>query len=543
MEDSRQSREHGMSLLVHRRKITADTAKSGDASRTAQGARNLLLHFRPAQIPLGLVVGKRNPQVVEQSQHLISTLKQRIQQILGLALLGPAFPFSRGRREWGWLSGIARRQNLKIARDPVVALDGGNSGYVEQTPLLTGVLQIEQEVPHLPSPLLMLLLGDCCTIAQKVGSTEAVSALIAIIARQSIVHPSSGKARPDADLVHGLPTARRMPGQMRQEAGAVHRQPMQHPIHADAGLISMLHPTGHTQLGNTLDRRSQSLCGQFAPLHQGAFREVAPTQRREHLAGASCGQQLPLVQIHGQRLHVGTILDGRADRRGKAAQAGAVTGWATDGLELMLVCQQANFRHIQDLTAFYDAAWDSTEVRMALAADRGTVTHHVIGLLHHRERVPSMSRLTSRTLSARRTRTAGQTRQPIRRWRLTARSTVFGQPVFALLDPRIRLGQLLFQWKQLSYQPLEHAIFFSKALQFFFFRHAGTLAAFLSFGKPLGDLSSYKKKHKNCSHLSVVYHPAGLLERVMATCLCGIPAKRCNASSRRKVPRSNLLFY
>src|SRR6266702_992494 len=50
-------------------------------------------------------------------------------------------------------------------------------------------------------------------------------------------------------------------------------------------------------------------------------------------------------------------------------------------------------------------------------------------------------------------------------------------------------------------------------------------------------------KHKNCSRLSVVHSPAGLQERVMAICLCGIPAKRCNASSRRKVPRSNLLFY
>ena len=57
MEDSSQSREHGMSLLVHRRKITADAAKSGDPSRTAKGARNLLLHFCPAKVALGLVVG------------------------------------------------------------------------------------------------------------------------------------------------------------------------------------------------------------------------------------------------------------------------------------------------------------------------------------------------------------------------------------------------------------------------------------------------------------------------------------------------------
>ena len=55
-----------MSLLVLRRKIPADAAKSGDPRRTAKGASNLLLHFRPAKVPLGLVVRKRNVQVVEQ---------------------------------------------------------------------------------------------------------------------------------------------------------------------------------------------------------------------------------------------------------------------------------------------------------------------------------------------------------------------------------------------------------------------------------------------------------------------------------------------
>src|SRR5205807_1524389 len=115
MEDSSKSREHGMSLLVHSRKITTDAAKSGDPSRTPKGARNLLLNFCQAKVPLGLVVGKRNAQVVEQRQHLICTPKQRIQQILGLALLAPAFPFARGRRGLRRLSGIASSQNLEIA--------------------------------------------------------------------------------------------------------------------------------------------------------------------------------------------------------------------------------------------------------------------------------------------------------------------------------------------------------------------------------------------------------------------------------------------
>jgi hypothetical protein len=34
---------------------------------------------------------------------------------------------------------------------------------------------------------------------------------------------------------------------------------------------------GHEQFGNALDRRSQPLCCQFAPLQQGAFRDLAPT--------------------------------------------------------------------------------------------------------------------------------------------------------------------------------------------------------------------------------------------------------------------------
>src|SRR5260370_2754222 len=163
MEDSSQSSQQGTSLLLHRREITADAAKSGDPSGTAKGASNLLLNFRPAQIALGLVVRKRNPQVVEQSQHLLGTPKQRIQQILGLALLGPAFARSCGRRRWWRLSSIASRQNLEVASDPVVALDGGNSAQVEQTPLPAGGLQIEQEVLPPGGPPPVLLPGHCRT--------------------------------------------------------------------------------------------------------------------------------------------------------------------------------------------------------------------------------------------------------------------------------------------------------------------------------------------------------------------------------------------
>jgi len=127
---------------------------------------------------------------------------------LGLALFASPFAFfSRRARGWG-LSGIASRQDLEIARDPVITLDRGNRGLAEQTPLVAGVMQIEQEVVHLGGPRLLFLLGHGSTISDQVGCTDAVRTVIGLIARQSIVHAATCKPWPDTDLVHGLPATR-----------------------------------------------------------------------------------------------------------------------------------------------------------------------------------------------------------------------------------------------------------------------------------------------------------------------------------------------
>ena len=44
---------------------------------------------------------------------------------------------------------------------------------------------------------------------------------------------------------------------------------------------------------------------------------------------------------------------------------------------------------------------------------------------------------------------------------------------------------------ELDNQRFEEAIFFAQGLQFFFLRHGPTLVGFISFGKSIGDLSSY----------------------------------------------------
>ena len=66
MDDSSQSSQHWKSLLLHRRKITLNAAKSSCSGRTSKDARNYLQHFGSAQASLNLVVRKQNSQLVEQ---------------------------------------------------------------------------------------------------------------------------------------------------------------------------------------------------------------------------------------------------------------------------------------------------------------------------------------------------------------------------------------------------------------------------------------------------------------------------------------------
>src|SRR5438045_2991365 len=112
MKNGNKRGQHGMTLLLHGRKIATDAAKSGGPRSTAKGARNLLLHFSHPQIPFSEIVRKRKPQIIERSQHLVSTRNESIKQVLRLGLLGPAFAVW-GSGRWR-LGGITSSQDLEI---------------------------------------------------------------------------------------------------------------------------------------------------------------------------------------------------------------------------------------------------------------------------------------------------------------------------------------------------------------------------------------------------------------------------------------------
>ncbi len=100
---------------------------------------------------------------------------------------------------------------------------------------------------------------------------------------------------------------RGMPAQMSQPPSTIHIQPEEHGTHPDASLIPMLQRTASYQVGNAFDRWGQPFSCSLNPWQHSAFAEVTSTDVREHLAGAGHQQQLTLMQIDCQRLHVGTV--------------------------------------------------------------------------------------------------------------------------------------------------------------------------------------------------------------------------------------------
>ena len=146
-------------------------------------------------------------------------------------------------------------------------------------------MQIKQEVVHLGSPRLVFLFSNSGTVSHEMGTTNAVSTPISIIAGESVVHPSTSEAGPDANLVHSQFASGLMPGQMGEPGGTVDMEPMQHPVDANTRFISMHERTGSKQIGYALHCRSQAFCARLTPMEQGRFPDLAPTDRFQCFAG------------------------------------------------------------------------------------------------------------------------------------------------------------------------------------------------------------------------------------------------------------------
>src|ERR1700676_339840 len=95
-----QSRQKRKPLFAQGRQIATNTAKSLCACQTAEAARDLLLHFDHAQIPLGQIVVKIHPQIFQEAEDRFLMVTQTVEQIACGTLFDPPLGPRRGRRSW-----------------------------------------------------------------------------------------------------------------------------------------------------------------------------------------------------------------------------------------------------------------------------------------------------------------------------------------------------------------------------------------------------------------------------------------------------------
>src|SRR6266446_3617214 len=101
----RSSRENALegcddviTLLLHGRDVTSDTAEGVCSGRGAKAPTDLLLDFHHPQIPLGQIVVKGHRKVLHKGQRFGLILRQAVEQILAFVLfLAPPLP-TGGRR-------------------------------------------------------------------------------------------------------------------------------------------------------------------------------------------------------------------------------------------------------------------------------------------------------------------------------------------------------------------------------------------------------------------------------------------------------------
>src|SRR5919198_368636 len=166
-EDGNKSLKHSMTLLAHGRKVGANATEAGSPILSSEGARNLLLDFCHPKISFSLIVRKWEREVVQKSQHLVGSIQEGIEQILGGSLFGRTLAFGNVVfRDGRWrLSSITSSENIEVLSDPVISERFGDSPGSSASPIMSHVVHGLKRFLHSYSPLLSGILCNASSIA------------------------------------------------------------------------------------------------------------------------------------------------------------------------------------------------------------------------------------------------------------------------------------------------------------------------------------------------------------------------------------------
>lgn len=133
-------------------------------------------------------------------------------------------------------------------------------------------------------------------------------------------------------------------------------QPVQGTCDAYASFISVLQARHPQPSGNLLYGGSQSLRCLLHPTQQCSLGGMTATYFIKHFAGACHRNQLPLMQIHCERLHIRSVLHRCHHPRRKGAYTLLPTAQTGDFFHLMLAHPQLYLWQIMHLPALFHPA-------------------------------------------------------------------------------------------------------------------------------------------------------------------------------------------
>ena len=245
-----------MTLFTHRRQVAADVTKDRRPDFAAEGACNLLLDFDHAKIPLRLIVGERNPQIVQKRQHLVCTRESS--HLTDSWRHSASAAHAVWERLLWWVAAVPQSllpESRNTAPPTPAARWQARTGHRvaatrrQQQPCPAG-----DHASQEPRRAVRVHTGRD-NLASLVRSAHTVLTGVLVIAGKPIMHAPPSKARPDADLLQGLLASLGVPGQVSQPPRTVDVHPMQLASHTHTRFVPMLQLTGADPVGNTLDGR------------------------------------------------------------------------------------------------------------------------------------------------------------------------------------------------------------------------------------------------------------------------------------------------
>src|SRR6266851_9145342 len=200
-----QSRQQRKTLFAQGRQIATNTAKSLCSRQTAEAARDLLLHFDHAQIPLGQIVVKIHTQIFQEAEDRFLMVAQTVEQIACGTLFDSPLGPRRARRSWSDL--VTFIKQAEQGQFPIKHFQRLEPALSLCSRLLGSLLHREEQFFEIGSPDGPPLLCLKHQIPEEMNQAERMLTVIQEVRSPGIMDADAFENRQDANRVQRVLSA------------------------------------------------------------------------------------------------------------------------------------------------------------------------------------------------------------------------------------------------------------------------------------------------------------------------------------------------